>query len=396
MPRQNASPALKAIVRERFSHECAACDLGNQLNIDVAHLFEDATVSPASEERLILLCPSCNQRQERAKRPRESGLVHRLLPLKVSVLALERYLHGNYRGAYQSSRLAAYLFERHEQYPKAAACLIEALSAARPLRWGDLLCATLLQFERLCTSRTVGMLQRWLFLDRFALVLYDSCKWKWSTLVHEESLRLRARLGADQRDPDQLVFDRMSSFRREALIQGSTAAHSRKALAAIVKRLEDDATEFLRLGHHDSYATNLDVAAKLELEVLGDPAQALRLGELALERKNEITHWWVLQEHYWRLAELYAQKGDRTREVESVVSALRVFCQVPVLLEPVLTAAGPVRHNPIADLALHRVPEAFLRERNVAPSGTGPEEVPLQLTGTTIKRIVAAVLTDGA
>jgi hypothetical protein len=392
MTRQDAARVLKTVVRERLSNQCAACDGGNALNIDVAHLFEDATARQPAEERLILLCANCNQTQDRAKHPKKPGYVDRLQAPEISALALRRYRKGDYRGAYQSSRLAAYLFEQHAQYSKSAACLIAAISALRPLRWGDLLYATLLEFERLCTSRPISVVQRWLFLDCLGLVLYDFRRWKQSSYVHEESLRLRAKLRSDQRDPEQLLFDQMSSYRNEALIQSSVGRRSRRAVAGMVKRLEDDASEFLKRGQRDSYATNLDVAAKLELEVLGNQTRALQLGEVALEMENQITHWWVLQEHYWRMADLYAQKNDRVREIESVVAALRVFQEIPVVLEPTRIASGPVRHDPIGDLARHQIPDGYLKERNVAPSGDAPRELPLRLREAGIKRIVNAVL----
>lgn len=121
------------------------------------------------------------------------------------------------------------------------ACLVEAVSALRPIRWGDFLKATLLEVERLCLSHDVGLVQRWLCVDRFALVLYDYRKWSESAEVQYASGQLRARIKSDHRDPDELTFDRASSFRREALIKGSTGGAGPGTMGKLIGRLLEDA-----------------------------------------------------------------------------------------------------------------------------------------------------------
>jgi tetratricopeptide (TPR) repeat protein len=395
MPRLDASPSLKAVVKKRFSAQCAACHNGNALCIDVAHLFEDAAIRRASEERLILMCPNCNQGQDRTKHPTSKTYVHRLQPLEVFALASRRYRLGDYRGAYQSFRLTAYLYEQCARYSKAAESLLEAISALRPLRWGDLLKATVLQFERLCVTHSVGIVQRWLFLDRFALVLYDFRRWDWSARVHHASAQLRACISQDHRDPEQFAFDSMSSFRRESMLLCTTTNLSRSSIVDTTEELKRDAMEFLTLGRVDAYATNLDVAAKLQAEVLDNYDSAIELSETVLERKTQITHWWVLQEHHWRLARLYAQKGDRKREVDNTLSALRVFRDVPVVLEPTRGSMKHVCQHPVDELTMHEIPSSLLRENEVAPSGLGPREIPLKIQDRTIARIVNAVMKGG-
>jgi hypothetical protein len=363
--------------------------------VDVAHLYEDATIREASEERLVLLCSNHNQAQARLRHRQKAGVGDELHPVVIQTLALRRYWSGRYAGAYASSRLAAYLFERQAQYPKSARCLIEAMSALRPVRWGDLIRATLLEFERLCASYDVGLTQRWLFLDRLALVLYDFRKWDKSVEILSASHALRKKLRADQRDPAEAKFDLKSSFRREAMIQASVGRAGRRQVADLVKRLTKDAEVFHADDLYDAYATNLDVAARIELEILGNTDRATELGERVLVEVHRVSHKWVLQEHYWRLAGAYAEKGDRTREVESVVEALRVYHDAPVVLEPMLSASGPVRHDPIADLEERRgITAGYLQERGVAPSRKPPREIPLRLRDTILNRIVKSAL-DG-
>lgn len=253
--------------------------------------------------------------------------------------------------------------------------------------------ATLLEFERLCTIADVGLTQRWLFLDRLALVLYDFRKWNQSVEVLDASLSLRKQLREDQRDPAQAEFDLMNAFRREAMIRASSGRHGRRYVTDLVKRLTDEAAVFRAAGQQDSFATNLDVSAKIELEVLGKPEKAITLGERTVEEAGRTTHKWVLQEHYWRLARAYAEKGNREREIESVVAALRVYHEAPVVLEPMLSASGPVPHDPISTIAeRHLIATEYLQERGVAPSRHALREIPLRLRGDSLARIVRSAL----
>jgi hypothetical protein len=350
MSRLDAGPGLKKKqIRQRYSNQCAACGAANELTADVAHLFEDATTRAPREDTLIVLCSGCNEAEDRAKSPSKPALVELFSAADVLARASRSYRDGKYSCAYAGHRLAAYLFERHGFYSKAVACLVEAVSALRPIRWGDFLKATLLEVERLCLSHNVGLVQRWLCVDRFALVLYDYRKWSESAEVQYASGQLRARIKSDHRDPNEFTFDRASSFRREALIKGSTGAGPGRT-GKLIGRLLEDARDFERRGQFDSYATNLNVASKLALEIREQPNIAHKYSEQALDKAKKITHKWVLQEHYWREAEYFLLKKDRPKTLLNVVEALRVFQDHPVVLEPTLGAAGPVPHDPIAVL----------------------------------------------
>lgn len=376
---------------QRFHFECAACGIASHLSADVAHLFEDATTRIPQADRLIVLCSTCNQAEVRTKARSRPTLSELFDAEEVSVSARRSYREGRYACAYQGHRLSAYLFENRGLYSDAVASLVEAISAARPIRWGDFLAATSLEVERLYLSHNVGVLQRWLFLDRLALVLYDYCRWEESAKVQYASTRLRARVRSEPRNPEQLRFDRASSFRREALICASTGMEGRgsRSLSRLIDRLIEDAREFEHQGHFDSYATNLDVASKLALEIGKDPEKAHEHSQEALDRAMKITHKWVLQEHHWREAEYYHLKNDRPRTVQSVVEALRIFREHPVVLEPTLGAAGPAPHDPIAQLARFGINAEELMEREVAPSRYPPAELALRLSRARVDRIVA-------
>jgi tetratricopeptide (TPR) repeat protein len=386
--RLDANAILKQRTKERFCFECAACGKASRLTADVAHLFEDATTRAPQADRLIVLCSSCNQAEDRAKARSNPPLSELFDAEAVSVRAQHSYREGRYPCAYQGHRLAAYLFEARGFHSNAVASLVEAISAARPIRWGDFLKATFIEVERLCLSHNVGVVQRWLFLDRLALVLYDYRRWRETAQVQYASMQLRARVRNDPRYPEELRFDRASSFRREALIWASTKTEGRTRLGTLLGRLIEDAKEFEHQGQFDGYATNLDVAGKLALEIGGDPEKAHQYSQEALERAEKITHKWVMQEHYWREAEYYRSRNDRPLTLQSVVEALRLFRDHPVVLEPTLGAAGPTPHDPIAELARFGVSVEELRELEVAPSRNPPPELALLLSRSMIDRIV--------
>jgi hypothetical protein len=360
----------------------------------VAHLFEDATIRAPQEDRLIVLCSNCNQAQVRAKARSNPPLSELFNTGEILALARRLYREGRYNCAYQSHRLAAYLFENHTWYSDAVASLVEAISAARPIRWGDFLKATILEIERLCFSHNVGEIQRWLFLDRLALVLYDYRRWEESAEVLYASTLLRDRVGHDPRNPEQLQFDSKNSFRRAALILASTGKEGRGSCSLnwLLDRLLYDAKEFEDQGQFDGYATNLDVASKLALEIGKDHEKAHKYSQKALNCVPKITHKWVLQEHYWREAEYYllknASKTARRKKLQSVVEACRLFNYHPVVLEPTLGAKDPVPHDPIAELARFGISVEELREHGVAPSGNPPPELPLDLSEDEVHRIV--------
>jgi hypothetical protein len=236
--------------------------------------------------------------------------------------------------------------------------------------------SVLFAFEELCAVHRVDLVPRWLFLDRLALALYDFGKWSLSAHVLQASVVLRSQLRADQRNQTRLDRDLMRSVRREGMIAAFSSMTNRASLQAFVERLKHDATAFLRMGDPDGFATNLDVAAKVNVELLGNDEQALALGEHALEARGRISHKWVIQEHHWRLAEIYRRKRSRPNEKKHVVAALREFQDTPVILEPILLGNGPVEHDPIRDLPNHGFSDAVLRDAQVTPPQNTPRATP--------------------
>jgi hypothetical protein len=162
-------------------------------------------------------------------------------------------------------------------------------------------------------------------------------------------------------------------------------------LSSLLGKLIEDAREFELQSQLDGYATNLDVASKLALEIGKKPAEAHKYSEIALACEVKITHKWVLQEHYWREAEYYRSKPDPKAQ-EFVFKALRMFNDYPVVLEPTLGAPGPVQHNPISELPLFGIREDELRERGVAPSSNPPTELALRLSPRQLHRIVGRLV----
>ena len=245
------------------------------------------------------------------------------------------------------------------------------------------------KFNRICRFAKIDEVQRWLFLDRFSLVLYDYRRWPESAEIQYASEQVRAKVTPDQRYPHDLKFDRASSFRREALIKASNKRVGRPTVRKLISRLLEDAQEFKGQGQFDAYVTNLDVAGKLALEILDDPTRAHEFTQRALEIAAKVTHKWVLQEHYWREADYYLDtKPDSKKKMDSVVGALGVFREHPVVLEPTLGAAGPVPHDPIAELERYGIQEGELRERGVAPSTNPPPEIALRIQRRRLERIV--------
>lgn len=395
MSRLDACASLKQHIKERFGFECAVCGLVSRLGADVAHLFEDATTHVARADRLIVLCSTCNQAEARTKAASMPPLSELFTADEVGASARRAYREGRFSCSYQGHRLAAYLLELRSLYSDAVASLVEAISSARPIRWGDFLRATVLEVERLCLTHAVGLVQRWLFLDRFALVLFDYRQWEESAKVQTASARLRSRVRDEPRSPEQLRFDRMSSLRREAQIQAFGGnARGRRRRRLLIDELVEHAREFEIQGHMDSYATNLDVAAKLALEIGNDPETAHKYSEGALQHAEKITHKWVLQEHYWREVGYYNLRKSRPLARKNVIEALRIFRDHPVVLEPMLGAKGLMAHNPITELSQFGISLGELREREVAPSRNPPKELPLRLSKSVVERVVTNCMKD--
>jgi hypothetical protein len=305
------------------------------------------------------------------------------------------YRQGKYSDAYTAQRLAADLFEKQETqaaHSHAVASLIEAISALRPLRLGDAIKETMAVIERLCSLHSVHLAQRWLCLDRFALVLYDYGRWPESADVQYASEQLRNRVASDY--PSDLVrFDRASSFRREALIKvSSNSLGNRETVSKILGRLLEDAEEFRNLEQFDGYATNLDVASKLALEAIGKPHLAHTYSESALDMVAAITQKWVLQEHYWREARYYhVEWKDRDRTFNNVVEALRLCRDHPVVLEPMLERNGTVHHDPSLEVKWYWIQEEKLKEHGVDLSTIPLAELPLPISVEDVGQFVRAL-----
>jgi hypothetical protein len=139
MSRLEVTPALRREILKRFGSECAACETIGELTADVAHLFEDATTHRPRADRLIVLCSNCNQSEARSQSRSKPALLERFDGDVLGDTARRRYRQGQYSRAYGGHRLGAYLFEKQGSYSKAVANLVEAVSALRPIRWGDLL-----------------------------------------------------------------------------------------------------------------------------------------------------------------------------------------------------------------------------------------------------------------
>lgn len=393
-PDYRLSSYLKKNIRERYRDECAYCGVTGKLTTDVAHLYEDASKRMATADRLIILCSNCNQAEARAHGRSTPPLADVFEAESVSAKAIQSYREGNYRRAYAAHRLAAYLFERHGQYSKALGNLTAAISALRPIRWGDFIASTLLECERLCLSYAIGIVQRWLCINRCSLVLYDYRRWEESAQVETASQLLIAGFTDDQRNPEEFEFDRMNSFRRQVLITAFTARLGVRPLWKLIDRLREDSKQFLRHSQFDSFATNLDVARKLALEISANAEKAHEFSEETLEKSAKIRHKWVLQEHYWSEVDYYLGKRDRPRMRKNLLEALRIFRDHPVVLEPTLGAAGPVPHDPIAEIERYGITVEELRDRGVAPPSNTPQEIELALDKSRLRNVVKSVL-DG-
>lgn len=391
MPRIEASQKLKQSVLERFGYQCAACDNESRLTVDVAHLYEDATFRAASLDRLIVLCSNCNQAQTRAKARSTPELSERLDAQQVRGTALKHYRSGNYPRAYAASRLAAYLFQRQKQYSKSVDCLVDAISALRPIRWGDLLAATILEIGRECEQHSIAPVSRWLFLDRLALVLYDYGRWSESLSVLLASQTLLKRIPTNPpQDPQQLEFDKKSSFRRYALICGSSGNLGGARLLSCIDHLVEDANEFLNAHQYDSFATNLDVVSKLAWEVIKDPGRAHKYVQAALDLKSKITHRWVLQEILLREGWYFFLRNDVEQARQRALEALAIYNETPVFLEPTLGKLGPVKHEVESDIQRLQMTAESLSAMGLACKQL--IEVPLALTKAQIERITKKAL----
>jgi tetratricopeptide (TPR) repeat protein len=381
----------KELVLDRYARACAIC--GGQDAVDAAHLYEDATRRRASSSELIVLCSTHNQAQARSHGKSTPALPGTFNPYVLQAQGRLEFRRPNSPLAYAKARLAAYIFETNAAYSEALDCLTEALSAIRPLRWGDWLAATMKEAERLCVkySSDIGSALRWLFLDRMALVLYDYSRWDESIDVLLESISLSAGLSGDPYNPRRRDADQANSFRRQSLIKASTARlDTGQSIPKLLDSLEDTAKGFLRLGQYDAFATTLDVARKIALEVTGDFEKAHRYSEQALSQENRISHNWVLQEHIASEAGYFFSKKDFLKARECMYRTMRLYSKHPVVLEPILTNNGPRPHDIHEDLKRMGITyESLLSNQvTIVPPIS---EVPLALTKSAVRRIVRSI-----
>ncbi len=301
------------------------------------------------------------------------------------------YGRGSYEAVYKTSVRAARAFEDSRLHTDAVSALTEAMSALRPGRQGRELREIILKIYRVCAVQNIALAVRWLFLDRLALVLFDYGNFTKAAQVTEASEKLFRRVLPGATNPQQLAFDSANSFRRRAIIKGSAGnLGDGRQLRRVLDELMEHSQQFSKDRHFNSFATNLDVASKLAAEVLRDSELAHKYSLQALERRGDIDHWWVLQEHLWREAEYYRAGGDDTRTLDTVVEVLRIHQRWPVILEPVTRKSNAWR----GDLRI-MVERLGIDLLDVSERGVRLNQLtatPLGISDQTIDRIVQAVM----
>ncbi|SRR5579884_632223 len=388
MARFDVSPAVVDLVRKRFQRSCVVC--GKTEFTDVAHIYEDATQRISTSDRLVLLCPNDNQAQQRSHGRSAPDLPQVLQPANLLSAARADYWNGLYARGYGKARLAAYLHEERGDYSDAVDCLTEAISAMRPLRWGDWLAATISEAERVCLSYEVGAARRWLLLDRVALVLFDYGRWAESVEVLSAASQLRRAVTGDSYDPQGFKFDNQGAFRRGSLIKGLTGRLDKaERVPDLLQELEEQASDLFRRGKFDAFATHLDVARSLSVKS-GDREGAHEYSEKALDRKSKISHKWVLLEHLVSEAEYFSYKNDPKRALYYASEALSLFNRHPAALEPVLGSAPK-------SLSIHeRIQRLGITSSDLISAGVpispAVEEVSFGLTCSDVVRVTRSVL----
>lgn len=393
LPRIEPDPVETRYVQKFYGCTCAGCGRESK-DPQNGHLYEDATERKADRYSLIILCSDCNlsEQRDRTKATRE---VESLDPKAVRQLASDHYRKGAYAQAYASSRFAAHLFERCGQYTHAVDCLTEAISALRPIRRGGFIRETLVRAQRLCEQHKIGSHARWLFLDRFALSLYDYALWK-DCLDVQIASRLLLQNLPPENNPQQFAFDEANSFRRHAMIRASTNTPDKgETVEKFVSRLSDDATGFEAAYQWDSFATNLDVAGKLSAEVLGRAGQGHKFSQRALSRTGQVKHWWVLQEHHFREASYYHGRGAKAKAHSAMMAGLAIRSKYPVMLEPVLERGGPVRHSVDEKIKLFGMNWDQILEEDPDISRNAEYEEPIGLDSLGIERTTKSILGGG-
>jgi hypothetical protein len=158
----------------------------------------------------------------------------------------------------------------------------------------------------------------------------------------------------------------------------------------VLDELTEGATQFSTARQYNSFATNLDVASKLAVELLGDEELAHAHSMQALDRRAEIDHWWVLQEHLWREAEYYKKRGQMSLAVERVVEALKIQERSPVLLEPVAGKPDLTRGDLRKMIARLGIDILELSERGAKINQL--KGTPLRLSDQAVDRIVEPMI----
>jgi tetratricopeptide (TPR) repeat protein len=392
MARFEVSPAVIKLVRKRFQNSCVVC--GKTDFTDIAHIYEDATKRAATSDRLVLLCPSDNQAQQRSHAQSAPDLPKALQPTNLLAAARADYWEGLYARGYGKARLAAYVYEKQEAYSDAVDSLTEAISAMRPLRWGDWLGATTCEAERLCLSYEVGVARRWLLLDRVALVLFDYGRWSESAEVLSAATQLRDAVTGDSYDPQRLQFDKQAAFRRASLIKGLTGQLNKgEKVPDLLEELEEQASELLKKGKFDSFATHLDVARSLSIN-RGNREEAHEYSEEVLDLRSKVSHKWVLLEHLVGEAEYFSYKNDPKRALYYATEAMSLFNRHPAALEPILESTPK-------PLGIHeRIQRLGITETDLisarAPIAPSVDEVRFTLSKADVIRAVRSVLTSRA
>src|SRR6266404_2146811 len=291
-----------------------------------------------------------------------------------------RYMReGQYEESYTASMRATELFCLGRFYSDAVECLVNAVTALRPIRNGRRLRTTVLKVERLCARFPITEMARWHFLDRLALILFDYGRWKKAAEVQSASELLRKGIYKDPQGSQTLDFDSANSRRRAAVIKGCAYALApgqdiRKVLAELL----DEAHDFRNAGQFNAYITNLDVASKLASEILGDRDLAHGYSEEAINWGQFSDNWWVRQEHHWREYEFFSSKHDKQAMSRHASEALKLHQQHPVVLTPILINGRPVAHDPFVSFKI-----AVIREPLSA--------IPFDLTDERLDEIVRTV-----
>src|SRR5229473_3185150 len=369
--------------------ECAACTERDENKLDVGHLYEDATSRRATRATLLVLCSGCNQAEDRSRWDSKPDR-RRSKPDEVRNLAKRRYeqvlthrhtlrtdlppIYLKKTGFFQTQS-SAFSKRSHRYGPSDG----ETSSQPPCRKSGDS-----------CRDRDIGMVQRWQVLDRFSLVLYDYRKWEQAAAVNRVGRRLLREIKGVSGNPQRFELDLEMSFRREALIKGSTGTlERRETVPRLIERLVHGANDFRVDRNFDASANHLNVAATLAIEA-ADLETAHTLSKAALDSWKKVNHKLVIQELLSKEARYFASKRNRDKALENIVRALSFYSQCPVILEPIRAAGGQRKHDIYTDIRDLGFQLDELRDAGgtIMPS---IKERALALSDTDVRRIVDEV-----